>query len=223
MPPQLSPSIHVAVGGETEIDFKLAVAGVRESVTVSAGPRSVETEPRGLSTVVDERAITNLPLNGRRFTDLSLLTPAATQDPRGQNSTSNGDLAFGGIREFHTSYLVDGGDNNNAFFAQARGRYRAPYQFSNEVIQEFRVSPNSVSAESGRTAGAIVNVVTKSGSNKVHGSGFYYLRNSSFDARDPFLDIKPNGEQQRFGFTIGGPLRRNQAFFFAGFDQHIFS
>src|SRR5215470_2666607 len=220
--PELSPSIHVVVGGETAIDFRLALAGVHENVTVSAEPRSVETGPRGLSTVVDERAIANLPLNGRRFTDLSLLTPGATQDPRGQNSTSNGDLAFGGIRGFHTSYLVDGGDNNNAFFAQARGRYRAPYQFSNEVIQEFRVSPNSVSAESGRAAGAIVNVVTKSGSNKVHGSGFYYLRNSSFDARDPFLDVKPDGQQQQFGFTIGGPLRRNKAFFFAGFDQHIF-
>ncbi len=222
MSPELSPSIHVAVGGETAIDFTLTVAGVHENVTVSAEPRSVETEPRGVSAVVDERAINNLPLNGRRFTDLSLLTPGATQDPRGQNSTSNGDLAFGGIRGFHTSYLVDGGDNNNAFFAQARGRYRAPYQFSNEVIQEFRVSPNSVSAESGRTAGAIVNVVTKSGSNRVHGSGFYYLRNSSFDARDPFLDVKPDGQQQQFGVTVGGPLRRNKAFFFAGFDQHIF-
>ena len=222
MSPELSPSIHVVVGGETAIDFKLALAGVHENLTVAAEPRSIETEPRGLSAVVDERAIANLPLNGRRFTDLSLLTPGATQDPRGQNSTSNGDLAFGGIRGFHTSYLVDGGDNNNAFFAQARGRYRAPYQFSNEVIQEFRVSPNSVSAESGRTAGAIVNVVTKSGSNKVHGSGFYYLRNSSFDARDAFLDVKPDGQQQQFGVTVGGPLRRNKAFFFAGFDQHIF-
>jgi len=84
-----------------------------------------------------------------------LLTPGATQDPRGQNSSSNGDLSFGGVRGFHTSYLVDGADNNNGFFSQARGRYRAPYQFSNEVIQEFRMAPNSVSAESRRTAGAV--------------------------------------------------------------------
>jgi hypothetical protein len=117
---------------------------------------------------------------------------------------------------------VDGGDNNNAFFAQARGRYRAPYQFSNEVIREFRVSPNSVSAESGRTGGAVVNVVTKSGSNKFHGTGFYYLRNSSFDARGPFLNVKPDGQQHQFGFTLGGPIRRNRVFFFASYDQHIF-
>src|SRR4029077_16421152 len=133
-----------------------------------------------------------LPLNGRRYTDLALLTPGVTQDPRGLTSGSNGDLSFGGIRGFQTSYLVDGGDNNNALFGQARGRYRAPYQFSNEVVQEFRVSPNSTSAESGRTGGAVVNVVTKSGTNKLHGTAFYYLRDSSFDARDPELNIKPN-------------------------------
>jgi len=137
-------------------------------------------------------------------------------------STSNGDLAFGGIRGFQTSYLVDGTDNNNAFFAQARGRYRAPYQFSNEVVQEFRVSPNSVSAESGRTGGAVVNVLTKSGSNKFHGTGFYYLRDSVFDTANPTLNIKPSSTQHQFGFTVGGPLRRNRAFFFAGYDQHIF-
>ena len=222
MSPQVSPSLGVNVGGMTEIDFKLTLAGPREAITVSAEAKQVETEPRGVSSVIDERAILNLPLNGRRFTDLTLLTPGVTPDPRGQNSTSNGDLSFGGIRGFQTSYLVDGGDNNNAFFGQARGRYRAPYQFSNEVIQEFRVTQNPVSPESGRAGGAVVNVVTKSGSNKFHGTGFYHLRSSSFDARDPGLDLQPSSTQQQFGFTIGGPIRRNRAFFFAGYDQHVF-
>src|SRR5438309_6326209 len=222
MYPQLSPFLRVTLGSVTEIEFKLQIAGARENITISAEPRAVETEPRGVSAVIDERAILNLPLNGRRFTDLSLLTSQATTDPRGQNSTSNGDLSFGGIRGFQTSYLVDGGDNNNAFFSQARGRYRAPYQFSNEVIQEFRVSPNPVSAESGRSGGAVVNVVTKSGSNKFHGTGFYFLRNSSFDARDPELSFNPSSQQHQFGFTAGGPLRRSRIFFFAGYDQHIF-
>lgn len=222
MSPQVNPNLEVTLGGTIEIQFPMTVAGARETVTVSAEPKPVETEPRGISAVIDERAILNLPLNGRRFTDMCLLTSQATQDPRGQNSTSNGDLSFGGIRGFQTSYLVDGGDNNNAFFAQARGRYRAPYQFSNEVVQEFRVSPNSVSAEQGRAGGAVVNVVTKSGSNKLHGSAFYYLRNSEFDARDPELNFKPTDQQQQFGFTFGGPLRRNRVFFFAGYDRHIF-
>jgi hypothetical protein len=222
MSPQLNDHVEVNLGGATEIEFRLTVAGTRESVTVSAEAKVVETEPRGTSAVIDERAIANLPLNGRRFTDLSLLASQATQDPRGQNSTSNGDLSFGGIRGFQSSYLVDGGDNNNAFFAQARGRYRAPYQFSNEVVQEFRVSPNPISADSGRSGGGVVNVVTKSGSNKLHGSAFYYLRNSEFDAREPELNSRPANQQHQFGFTIGGPIRRNRVFFFAGYDQHIF-
>src|SRR4029077_9018190 len=132
-----------------------------------------------------------LPLNGRRYTDLALLTPGVTQDPRGLTSGLNGDLAFGGIRGFQSSYLVDGGDNNNAFFAQARGRYRAPYQFSNEVVQEFRVSSNTYGVELGRSGGAVVNVVTKSGSNQSHGPDFFFLRNSPFGPTQPLVCFKP--------------------------------
>ncbi len=117
---------------------------------------------------------------------------------------------------------MDGGDNNNAFFGQARGRDRAPYQFSNEVVQEFRVSSNTYGADLGRSGGAVVNVITKSGSNRLHGTDFYFLRDSALAAKHPFMDFKPHDQQQQFGFTLGGPLRRNRAFFFAGFDQHIF-
>src|SRR5437868_1293695 len=222
MSPQETPQVHVDVGGTVELSFRLSLAGASESVTVSGAPPLVETLPSSVSTVIDERAINDLPLNGRRFTDLSLLAPGVTQDPRGLTSASNGDLAFGGIRGYQSSYLVDGADNNNAFFAQARGRYRAPYQFSNEVVQEFRVSSNTYGAELGRAGGAVVNVVTKSGSNHLHGSAFYFIRDSEFAAKQAFLQFKPHDQQQQFGFTFGGPLRRNRAFFFAGFDQHIF-
>jgi hypothetical protein len=106
--------------------------------------------------------------------------------------------------------LVDGGDNNNAFFAQATGRYRAPYQFSNEVVQQFRVSSNTYGVELGRSGGAVVNVVTESGSNQIHGTDFYYLRNSAFDSGFAGnMNSKPHGEQQQFGFTLGGPIKRN--------------
>ena len=222
MSPQTTPRLHVDVGGTTELEFKLAVAGTKETVTVSGEPPLVETQPSGLSSLIDERAIDELPLNGRRYTDLALLTPGVTQDPRGLTSGSNGDLAFGGIRGYQSSYLVDGGDNNNAFFGQARGRYRAPYQFSNEVVQEFRVSSNTYGADLGRAGGAVVNVVTKSGSNRLHGTDFYFLRDSALAAKHPFMDFKPHDQQQQFGFTLGGPIRRNRAFFFAGLDQHIF-
>ncbi len=128
---------------------------------------------------------------------------------------------MGGVRGFQNSFLVDGTDDNNSFFAQARGRYRAPYQFSNEVIQEFRVSKNSYSAELGRSGGAVFNVVTKSGTNHWHGSGFYFLRDRQFDAQQPYADSKPDDRQQQFGGTIGGPLRKDRVFFYAGFDQHL--
>ena len=222
MSPQTTPHLHVDVGGTTELDFKLVVAGAKETVTVSGEPPFVETQPSGVSSLIDQRAVSELPLNGRRFTDLALLTPGVTQDPRGMTSGSNGDLAFGGIRGYQSSYLVDGGDNNNAFFGQARGRYRAPYQFSNEVVQEFRISSNTYGVELGRAGGAVVNVVTKSGSNRIHGTDFYYMRDSALAAKHPFMDFKPHDQQQQFGFTLGGPIRRNRAFFFAGFDQHSF-
>jgi hypothetical protein len=222
MSAQVLQHVHVEVGGAVQVEFKLTVAGVKETVTVSDEPPLVETQPSAVSSVIDERAIQELPLNGRRFTDLALLTPGVTQDPRGLTSSSNGDLSFGGIRGFQSSYLVDGADNNNAFFSQARGRYRAPYQFSNEVVQEFRVSSNTYSPELGRAGGAVVNVITKSGSNHFHGTGFAYLRDSAMDARHPFMTFKPKSQQTQFGATFGGPLKRNRAFFYAGYDQHIF-
>jgi hypothetical protein len=161
MSPQISPLIRVEVGATTQLTFKLKVGGPMETISVSEAPRILDENPSSVSALLEERAIKDLPLNGRRYTDLLLLVPGVTQDPRGLTSGSNGDLSYGGIRGYHTSFLVDGGDNNNGFFAQALGRYRAPYQFSDEVVQEFRVQSSGYGAESGRAGGAVVNVVTK--------------------------------------------------------------
>jgi hypothetical protein len=214
--------VHLEIGGTAQADLVLGITGTKETVDVSSSPTMVETQPSEISSVVDERAIEQLPMNGRRFTDLALLTPGVTQDPRSLTSATNGDLAFGGVRGFQSSFLVDGVDNNNAFFAQARGRYRAPYQFSNEVVQEFRVSSNTYGVELGRAGGAVVNVVTKSGSNYWHGTGFYFLRDGQVSADYRGLTPKPVDRQHQFGGTIGGPIKQNKLFFFAGFDQHIF-
>lgn len=214
--------IRVEVGAAVDLELKLEVAGAVEQVTVAESAQQIETQSSEIAQVIDSKAIEDLPLNGRRFTDLALLGTGVTQDPRGLTSSSNGDLAFGGVRGYQSSMLVDGGDNNNAFFAQGRGRYRAPYQFSNEVVQEFRVSSNAYGAELGRSGGAVVNVVTKSGTNQYHGSGFYYLRDSAFNAQHPFTDKKPQDRQHQFGATLSGPLAKNRAFFLVGWDQHIF-
>src|SRR5258708_5532994 len=222
MSPQVTPPLHVDIGAAAELEFRLTIAGAQEKITVSEAPQLVDTKSSAVSTLLDERAIADLPLNGRRFSDLMLLSPGVTKDPRSLTSATNGDLSFGGLRGFQNSFLVDGGDFNNAFFAQARGRYRAPYQFSTEVVQEFRVSSNSYGAELGRAGGAVVNVVTKSGSNHWHGTGFYFLRDSSFGAADSFLAFRPHNRQQQAGGTVGGPIKKNKIFFFAGFDQHYF-
>src|SRR3984885_290984 len=137
MSPQLTPKLHVSVGATLELEFILQVGGAKEQITVSSEPPLVETQSNAVSSLVDKRAIEELPLDGRRFTDLALLTPGVTQDPRGLTSSSNGDLAFGGIRGYQSSYLVDGADNNNAFFAQARGRYRDLTSFPKRLSKSF--------------------------------------------------------------------------------------
>ena len=224
MSPQISPLIRVEIGTAAQLIFKLKVAGPKESITVADAPRILDVNPSSVSALVDERAIKDLPLNGRRFTDLLLLSPGVTQDPRGLTAGSNGDLSYGGLRGYNTSFLVDGADNNNGFYAQAMGRYRAPYQFSDEVIQEFKVQSTGYGAESGRAGGAVVNVVTKSGTNEWHGSGFYHLRDSELGgSAPPFVGFNPSNEQHQFGGTVGGPIQRSKTFLFAGYDQHIFN
>lgn len=214
--------VSVDIGGSVNLAITLRIAAAQESVSVEAGSSVIETEPSAVSDVIDQRAMSDLPLNGRRFSDLALLTPGVTQDPRGLTSSSNGDLAFGGVRGYQSSFLVDGADNNNSFFGQARGRYRAPYQFSNEVVQQFRVSSNTYGAELGRSGGAVINVLTKSGSNRVHGSLFYYLRDGNLAAIHPFVKTRYPDKQHQFGGSVGGPIKKNRVFYFAGFDQHIF-
>jgi hypothetical protein len=221
MATKTSRGVDLLVGGMSSVRLRLSPAVVAQTITVAALPIAIETQSGETSSVVTQRAIDGLPLNGRRFTDLALLSSDVVPDPRGLTSDSNGDLASGGVRGFQNTFLVDGTDNNNSFFAQARGRYRAPYQFSNEVIQEFRVSKNSYSAELGRAGGAVFNVATKSGTNQWHGGGFYYIRDRDFDAQPAYVDSKPNDRQQQFGGTIGGPIRRDRVFFYGGFDQDL--
>jgi hypothetical protein len=217
-----SRTITVDVGSRLQLDLTLSLAVVQEKVNVEEAAQPIETSTNSSSGLIESRAIEQLPQNARRFTDLALLVPGVSQDPRGLTSSSNGDLAFGGMRGFQNNFQVDGGDNNNSFFAQARGRYRAPYQFSNEVVQEFRVSSNTYGADLGRSGGAVINVITRSGSNSTHGSLFFYLRDGRLAAIHPFVRQRYADRQDQFGGSIGGPIRRDRWFYFAGFDQHIF-
>src|SRR5215212_1275235 len=176
-------NVIVTVGGQTPLDIQLAVGNATVAmVDVSAEGQVVETTRTSISSVVNERAIQNLPVNGRNFLDFATLTPGVIRDP-----TRQGDLSVGGQKGTLNSIQVDGVDNNNTFFGQAFGRtgVRPPYQFSEESVQEFQVNQNGFSAEFGRSGGAVINVVTKSGTNEFHGGAFEYFRDESLNSNDP--------------------------------------
>lgn len=212
-------NVTVTVGGQTPLEIHLAIGGTSVLVDVSAEGQIVETTRTSVSSTVNERAIQNLPVNGRNFLDFATLTPGVVRDP-----TRQGDLAVGGQKGTLNSLQVDGADNNNTFFGQSFGRTgtRPPYQFSEESVQEFQVNQNGFSAEFGRSGGAIINVVTKSGTNQWHGSVFEYFRDEALNSNTPILTARgakrPKLQINQFGGTLGGPIKKDRAFFFAAFD-----
>ena len=221
----------VTVGGQTNIDINLGVGGATTTVDVSAEAPVVEVTRTSVSTTVNERDIENLPVSGRNYLDFATLTPGVVRDP-----TRAGDLSVGGQKGTLNSLQVDGADNNNTFFGQAFGRtgVRPPYQFSEESVKEFQVNQNGFSAEFGRAGGAVINVVTKSGTNSFHGGVFEYFRDESLNANAPNIkglqgadfdrgrrldrNKRPPQQINQFGFRLGGPIVKNRAFFFGTYD-----
>ncbi len=221
----------VTVGGQTNIDINLGVGGTTTTIDVSAEAPVVEATRTSVATTVNERDIENLPVSGRNYLDFATLTPGVVRDP-----TRQGDLSVGGQKGTLNSLQVDGADNNNTFFGQAFGRtgVRPPYQFSEESVKEFQVNQNGFSAEFGRAGGAVINVVTKSGTNDFHGGVFEYFRDESLNANAPNIkgqqgadfdrgrrldrNKRPPQQINQFGFRLGGPIVRNRAFFFGTYD-----
>lgn len=218
-------NVIVTVGAHTPLEIQLGLSGADAvTVDVSTAGEIVETTRTSVSTTINQTAIDNLPINGRNFQDFATLSPAVVRDPRG------GDLSVGGQRGTYNSVQVDGVDNNNTFFGQAfgRGGVRPPYQFSEESVQEFQVNQNGFSAEFGRAGGAVINVVTKSGTNDFHGGAFEYFRDEALNANDPLVKAnqfragQPNRRAKlqinQFGARLGGPISKNRAFFFFTYD-----
>ncbi len=212
-------NFELTIGAKLNLSLALAIATQQSSVVVTADVPVVETTRTHVSTTVDSRAVANLPVNGRNFEDFVLLTPGVTTDVR------QGDISFAGQRGTLNSLVVDGSDNNNTFFGQAAGRTgsgRAPYQFSTDAVQEFQVNSNSYSAELGRAGGAVINVVTKSGTNDFHGTIFEYYRDKALNANN--LINKNQGRPKspfhfhQFGGNVGGPILKDKLFFFFDYD-----
>jgi outer membrane receptor protein involved in Fe transport len=216
--------VTVTVGSHAPVDVALSVGSTTATVTITEPVPLVETTRTSVATTINQTSIDNLPINGRNFQDFATLSPAVVRDPRG------GDLSVGGQRGTFNSLQVDGVDNNNTFFGQAfgRGGVRPPYQFSEESVQEFQVNQNGFSAEFGRAGGAVINVVTKSGTNEFHGGAFEYFRDEALNANDPIAKAnqaragQPNRRAKlqinQFGGRLGGPISKNRAFFFFTYD-----
>jgi hypothetical protein len=214
--------ITLAVGARAVVDLAMSVSATVETVTVSENTAAVETEKTEVSTVVNLNDMTNLPLNGRRWDFFVMTTPGATND------SGYGLISFRGISGLYNNNMIDGADNNQAFFSEAKGRTRLAYGISSEAIQEFQVGASNFSAQYGRSAGGVVNAVTKSGTNELHGTFFYLIRDDSLNARNSIsapalrtlgLPEKPKDRRQQFGPSGGGALKKDTLFYFLSYDQ----
>ena len=215
--PFTNENVIVEVGRSTTIDVGLSLQGVTGTVQVTAEAPVINTSQQDFSTNVNQVSLNNLPANGRRWSNFAILTPGAVPDG------TFGLISFRGISGLLNNSTVDGGDNNQAFFSEERGRTRIGYVVSQAAIREFQVNTSNFSAEYGRSAGGVINAVTKSGTNEFHGSGFLFDRNNKWGARNPnsfistFVNgvvgkeaLKPKDVRYQFGGTVADPSSRTR-------------
>ncbi len=211
----LQKDVDVTIGHVVVIDAKLELGSPTQVVTVTGGAPLIETTSTQIGAVVNQRAITELPLNTRDTYQLLQLQPGV-QSELGSNlfygSDQPGVVSVNGGRGRANNYTVNGGDANDQFVNLPA------VQPSPDSIQEFRVLTNTFDAEYGRNSGSIVNVVTKSGTNDFHGDAFEFFRNKVLNARGYFDITKPDFQQNQFGGTLGGPIKKENTFFFVSYE-----
>ncbi len=206
--------VLVTVGEAARLAPVMKVSGVAETVTVSTQATAVESTRTATASTLDQRTIEATPILGRKFEDLLTLTPGVSvvQGPDGD------EITFSGQRGVFNNISLDGGDYNNGFFGEQMGGQRAAIDITLEAVKEFQVVATGANAEFGRTAGGVVNVITKSGTNQVNGSLFHYQRleglTSNTSDGKPLTDFN----RKQFGGTVGGPVVRDKAFYFLAFE-----
>jgi hypothetical protein len=211
--------VDILVDETRTLNVSMKVAARTETVNVEAAAVAVETQSQHLGSIVDERQVTTLPLNGRNFAQLALLNAgvSAFGGGGGQQGGEGGISGYSsnGQRSSSNNFMVDGVDNNNY---NAGSVSQLP---SIDSIQEFQVQTNNYSAEYGRNSGSVVNLVTKSGTNRLHGSAYEFLRNDAFDARNFFANpnaAAPELRLNQFGAVVGGPIQKDKTFFFVNYE-----
>ncbi len=225
--PYIQERVVVEVGRETTVNAALSIGPVSGgTVDVTSEAPVINTSQQDFSTNINQTSINELPTNGRRASNYVLLTPGAVPDG------DFGLISFRGISGLLNNSTVDGGSNNNAFFAEESGRTRISSSISQGAVREFQVNTSNYSAEYGRAAGGVVNTVTKSGTNELHGQLYYYLRDNKWGARNPLgfrnvlvnnvverQALKPTDKRHQFGGAIGGPIVKDKAFFFFSYEK----
>lgn len=206
-------NVELTVGQSVNLLPKLEVSNVAETVTVSGTP-TVDTARTGVASTLDSRTVANTPILGRKFEDLLTLTPGVSvvQGPDGD------EITFAGQRGIFNNISLDGGDYNNGFFGEQVGGQRAAIDITLEAVKEFQVIASGAPAEFGRTAGGVVNVITKSGTNEMHGDAFYYQRTEGLTGTLSDGTTLDNFHREQFGGTLGGPITPNKAFYFGAVE-----
>jgi hypothetical protein len=213
--------ITVNVNARQRVDLVLQVGTVTETVEVTGAASALQTDSSERGQVVSQQAIVELPLNGRAYSDLALLTTGVLKSP--SSSSREGSFVVNGLRSTFNNYLLDGVDNN-AYGTSNQGFANQVAQPAPDAVAEFKVITNNYSAEYGRSGGATIDVAMKSGSNQIHGTAYDFLRNTDLNAigyvfgARPATFKKPTLQQNQFGATIGGPIVRNRAFFFGDYE-----
>ena len=221
-------SLVLTVGEAANLDAQLQLRGQQQTVTVTSEPALVETQKSDVSSTIDSRQITNLPINERNYINFTLLnSQAARDDTPSIGAAPTSGLNFGGQRGRSNEVSVDGADAVD----KSVGGVRATV--SQEAVQEFQVITNNYMPEYGRATGGVVNIVTKSGSNEVHGNVFGFLRATAIQARDPFsvqgsfnqatdtvtlTPVKQSYTRAQAGATLGGPLQKDKTFYFFSYE-----
>ena len=207
-------NVLVTVGEAVRLSPVMRVSGIAETVTVTTVSPAVDTARTAAASTLDQTTIESTPILGRKFEDLLTLTPGVSvvQGPDGD------EITFSGQRGVFNNISLDGGDYNNGFFGEQVGGQRAAIDITLEAVKEFQVIATGASAEFGHTAGGVVNVITKSGTNQVNGSLFHYQRleglTSNTSDGKPLKDFR----REQSGGTIGGPLVKDKAFFFLALE-----
>src|SRR5438128_7752837 len=210
----VAESVELTVGQALNLPVAMKISGVEAQVTITAAP-TVDTVKTEASTTLNETAVNNTPILGRKFEDLLTLTPGVSivQGPDGD------EINFAGQRGIFNNVSFDGGDYNNGFFGEQLGGQRAAIDIPLDAVKEFQVVATGANAEFGRTAAGVVNVISKSGTNDVHGSVFYFQRLEALAAHTK-PDNKPLKDFRRsqYGGTVGGPIQHDKSSFFLSFE-----